>query len=222
MYCRLLLLVCIISFVACRNEQSNHKNAEYPNVADSTVSENLQESKDRDIWQNPDYIIGTFGDLTDKTVADLGAGSGYFSFKLLEKAGKVIALDIDKHFIQYMNQKAAELPPVLRNKFEARLVDTNDPKLKENEAQIVLLSNTYIYIQDRINYFKRLRNSLSPGGKLFVVEFKKEKLPVGPPESIKLSAGKVSEELTQAGFSNIKADSSRLRYQYIVMAENLK
>ncbi|HNA40696.1 MAG TPA: hypothetical protein PLP81_01290, partial [Saprospiraceae bacterium] len=124
--------------------------------------------------------------------------------------------------IQYMNQKAAELPPVLRNKFEARLVDTNDPKLKENEAQIVLLSNTYIYIQDRINYFKRLRNSLSPGGKLFVVEFKKEKLPVGPPESIKLSAGQVSEELTQAGFSNIKADSSRLRYQYIVMAENLK
>lgn len=220
---RLILLFGLVVLFSCRNKDLQTSDSNVRNIStDSVLLNGNQESKDRDVWQNPNYIISILGDLSDKTVADLGAGSGYFSFKMLQKAKKVIALDIDRHSIQYMNQKVAEYPQEIRNKFEARQVEDDDPKLMENEVQLVLVANTYIYIQDRINYFSRLRKALTPGGKLYIIDFKKDKMPVGPSDDIRLSSAQVVSELSEAGFSNINANDSALKYQYIISAENTK
>ena len=76
-------------------KQSNRNNGFNDLVAD-------YESKDRLIWQKPDMVITRLGDLSTQTVVDLGAGTGFFAFRMVNQAKKVIALDIDRRFITFM------------------------------------------------------------------------------------------------------------------------
>ena len=176
------------------------------------------ESKDRLIWQKPDMIITRLGDLSQQTVVDLGAGSGFFAFRLVTKAKKVIALDIDQRFITYMDSAKMEIPIELRARFESRLVDTDNPKLKAGEANAVIIVNTYMYIENRANYLCLLKAGIAKGGKILIVDYKEKNIPVGPPVSIKVPLSTVEKELKQAGFKQIISDDTSLDYQYIVTA----
>ena len=178
------------------------------------------ESRDRLIWQKPDMIINRLGDLSSQTVADLGAGTGFFAFRIVQKAKRVIALDIDQRFIGLMDSSKLELSPELRSKFEARLVDVDDAKLKKGEANAVIIVNTYMYIQNRVDYMKKLRQGIAKGGKVLIVDYKEKNIPVGPPVSIKVPLSVVEKELKQAGFKQINADDTSLDYQYIITAVN--
>jgi SAM-dependent methyltransferase len=178
------------------------------------------ESRDRLIWQKPDMIINRLGDLSNQTVADLGAGTGFFAFRIVQKAKKVLALDIDQRFITLMDSSKQELSPELRAKFEARLVDVDDAKLKKGEANAVIIVNTYMYIQNRVDYMKKLRQGIAKGGKVLIVDYKEKNIPVGPPVSIKVPLSMVEKELKQAGFKQIIADDTSLDYQYIITAVN--
>jgi ubiquinone/menaquinone biosynthesis C-methylase UbiE len=217
------VLVFAIAIMACREipkvpvVKTNAKSTDILNNIETD-----SDPKDRDVWQHPEYVIKLLGDISDQTVADLGAGTGYFSFKLLPKAKKVIAVDIDDRFIKLMDQKVKTFPEEQKHKFEARLALPEDPKLSENEIQTALVVNTYIYIQNRTEYFKKLKRNLSNNGKLVIIDFKNIDLPVGPPKTIKLSGNQIMEELKQAGYSNITLDNNLLDYQYVVVAENLK
>jgi SAM-dependent methyltransferase len=178
------------------------------------------ESRDRLIWQKPDMIINRLGDLSTQTVADLGAGTGFFAFRIVQKAKKVIALDIDQRFISLMDSSKQELSPELRAKFEARLVDVDDAKLKKGETNAVIIVNTYMYIQNRVDYMKKLRMGIAKGGKVLIVDYKEKNIPVGPPVSIKVPLSLVEKELKQAGFKQINSDDTSLDYQYIITAIN--
>lgn len=213
----------MISFFSCDSDNAENP----PKVATAKLDTNNIESanselRNRDVWQNPDYVIQLLGDISNQTVADIGAGSGYFSFKILPKARKLIAVDIDRKFIKLMEEKVSTYPLELRNKFEARLAIPEDPKLEPNEIQTALVVNTYIYIQDRVQYFKNLKKALSNNGRLVIIDFKNIDLPVGPHGNIKLSDTQVVEELKQAGYSNITSDNKSLKYQYVIIAENHK
>jgi SAM-dependent methyltransferase len=176
------------------------------------------ESKDRLIWQKPEMIITRLGDISQQTVVDLGAGSGFFAFRLVLKAKKVIALDIDQRFITYMDSAKLEIPTELRSHFESRLVETNNPKLKAGEANAVIIVNTYMYIENRANYLSLLKAGIAKGGKILIVDYKEKNIPVGPPVSIKVPLSTVEKELKQAGFKQIVSDDTSLDYQYIVTA----
>jgi ubiquinone/menaquinone biosynthesis C-methylase UbiE len=178
------------------------------------------ESRDRLIWQKPDMIINRLGDLSNQTVADLGAGTGFFAFRIVQKAKKVLALDIDQRFITLMDSSKQELSPELRAKFEARLVDVDDAKLKKGETNAVIIVNTYMYIQNRVDYMKKLRQGIAKGGKVLIVDYKEKNIPVGPPVSIKVPLSVVEKELKQAGFKQINSDDTSLDYQYIITAIN--
>lgn len=176
------------------------------------------ESKDRLIWQKPDMIINRLGDLSQQTVVDLGAGSGFFAFRLVPKAKKVIALDIDQRFISFMDSAKQEIPADMRARFESRLVETDNPKLKPNEANAVIIVNTYMYIENRVDYLQKLKAGIAKGGKILIVDYKEKNIPVGPPVSIKIPLSTVEKELKQAGFKQIISDDTSLDYQYIVTA----
>ncbi len=222
-----LLFLAIFIFGSCstnssKSDEKNTVNQQPQNEEQSPINNKVEEFKDRDVWQHPEYIINLLGDSANKTIADLGAGSGYFSFKLLSNAKKVIAIDIDQRFIKYMNQKISDYPAELRSKFEARLATPEDSKLTNDEVQAILIVNTYIYIKDRPKYFTQLKKCLTDRGKLVIVDFKNMDLPVGPPNSIKLSGNQVAQELKEAGYTNVTLDNNTLEYQYIILAENIK
>lgn len=217
------LFIILLFLTSCKNDKTNNVNVSPTIKPDSTKTADVDpEQKNRDVWQSPEYVIQLLGDISNETVADIGAGSGYFSFKILPKAKKLIAVDIDEKFIQLMNQKLQDYPVDQRQKFEARLAVPEDPKLKENEVQSALVVNTYIYIQERVKYFRNLKRCLSNHGRLVIIDFKNIDLPVGPPKSIKLSGEQIVEELKEAGYSNIKLDNDKLKYQYTIVAENIK
>lgn len=176
------------------------------------------ESKERGIWQKPGLVISMLGDLSDKTVADIGAGTGYFTFRLVPKAKKVIGIDIDQRFIRFLDSVNVRLPAQYRERFESRLAKPNDPLLKAGEADAVVMVNTYGYIQNRIQYLKILSKGMSPGAKLLIIDFKKNNLPIGPPEEYKVALGQTEKELITAGFAIEKIDKDALDYQYIVLA----
>jgi SAM-dependent methyltransferase len=176
------------------------------------------ESKDRVIWQKPDLVIAQLGDLEGKTVADIGAGTGYFTFRLVPRAGKVIGIDIDQRFIDFMESVKLRLDEHYRDRFETRLAKADDPLLKPGEADAVLIVNTYGYIGDRVRYLGKLRQGMSAGAQLVIIDFKKNYMQVGPPEEYKVSSGQVQRELESAGFTITRIDNTSLDYQYIVLA----
>ncbi len=177
------------------------------------------ESKDRGIWQKPDMVISLLGDLQGKTVADIGAGTGYFTFRMVPKAEKVIGIDIDQRFISFLDSVKVRLPEKYRGHFETRLAKVNDPCLKPNEVDAVIIVNTYGYIENRVQYLKLLSKGIVPGGRVLIIDFKKNNLPVGPPDQFRVATSQVERELVAAGFKITKIDKEALDYQYIMMAQ---
>ena len=233
------LLLSGLLFFACRNEPSASDNSspslirERPSSA-TNVSEQIPvstgsqgnfesliadyENKDRGIWQKPNMVISLLGDLEDKTVADIGAGTGYFTFRIVPKAKKVIGIDIDERFITFLDSIKVHLPDVYQSRFEARLALPNDPYLQPGEADDVIIVNTYGYIEQRVAYLQTLKKGISPGGRVLIIDFKKNSPPVGPADEYKVSLNQVEKELLTAGYKIEKIDKEALDYQYIVIA----
>jgi SAM-dependent methyltransferase len=233
-----LFMMLFLSFTACRNERSSSRGENYPPTQDTTeegiapASDGVKKSSlpditedyghtNRVIWQKPEVVIDLLGDLESKTVADIGAGTGFFAFRLAQRAKKVIAIDIDQRFISYLDStKMLELPEQLQDKLETRLAKPNDPMLQAGEVDVIIIVNTFMYIRDRLEYLKILKKGLTSGGMLLIIDFKKKRTPLGPPSNIRVPLFEVEELLYEAGYRNIVTNDTSLDYQYIVTAKN--
>ena len=175
----------------------------------------------RDIWQNPIGVIQQMGNLEGKVIADIGAGPyGYFSMQLASRteASKIISIDIDRKAIDFIEDAKKLLSKEVADKIETRLVTPDDPKLEKGETDIILIVNTAIFFENRIAYFKNLRNGLSEDGKLIIIDFKMRNTPVGPPIENRIPLGRMEQDLLAAGYKSIESDDRTLNYQYIVIA----
>ena len=141
---------------------------------------------------------------------------GYFSFPIAKLAAKVIAIDIDQRFLDYIAQK--KQTQKIGGNIETRLTKPDSSGLKPGEADIVLIVDTYHHIEGRIEYFRKLKKCLRKDGVLVIIDFKKEKTPPGPPVELRVSEEQVESELKSAGFTIVSADRDLLPYQYIVKA----
>ncbi|MCB1190973.1 MAG: methyltransferase domain-containing protein [Leptospiraceae bacterium] len=201
----------------------DHNHGQTPNVNHQHGFESLAEvfeSPERAKWQKPDKVIEVLGDLSDKTVADLGAGTGYFTFRLVKVAKKVIALDTSSYFIQYIQNKRNTLPKPYQDRLITRLISYSDSGLQNQEVDILLAVDVYHHIENRVEYFQKIWSLFPEGGKVVIVDFKENStLPGGPPKQSRLSFKQVVNELHQSGFKSIQASKSILEHQYIVIAK---
>lgn len=224
-----LLLLLLVALLSCtNNQQTTDQNWPATPYADSvplrTNSVGISEDylhTNRGIWQKPDVVVALLGDLENKVVADIGAGTGFFTYKILPRAEKVIAIDIEPSFIQYLDSlKAINLPESQYWRLETRLAEPDMPApINYQEVDVILVVNTYTYLKDRIKYLQSLRENLKPGGKLVIIDFKKKRTPVGPPQEIRMPLYVVEEELYQAGFEYVHTNDTYLDFQYILTAE---
>lgn len=174
------------------------------------------EDPQRREWQQPALVIQKLGGLRGKTVADIGAGTGYFSFRMAETAERVIAVDIENRFLEYIRAKLDTISNKDDLNIETRLAKADDPGLAPGEVDMVLLVNTYHHIEDRVEYFKKVKAGINENGVLAIVDFKKTELPVGPPPELKVTPEEVRAELEDAGFRVFEIDSESLQYQFLI------
>lgn len=217
------LLITVLSiasiFVACTSSGQEKEHNKANQHMHNTSFDNLVhhfDNPERDKWQKPDLVIAKLGDISNKIIGDIGSGTGYFSFRLAKKAKKVIAIDVDKRFQEFIAEKKKKEKVT---NLETRLVAYDDPHLKDGELDIIITVNTYHHINDRVAYLKKCLKGMKKEGVFFIVDFKKEELDVGPPLDHKIAEKKAVEELKKAGFKNITVDRTSLAYQYMIKAE---
>lgn len=205
---------------ACR--QASPADPQHPSAAqeikagDFVAEAESYEAADRVIWQKPDLVIEQLGDVKGNVIADLGAGTGYFSRRLAYIGARVIAIDIDPNAIRWMEEQRERFPPELRERLIIRQARPEDPGLAPAEVDKVLLVNTYTYIANRPAYFRRLKSALRAGGVVLVIDFKKKETPFGPPIDQRLDEQQVIDEFQAAGYHVLQVDDTSLDYQYII------
>jgi SAM-dependent methyltransferase len=222
-------------FISCGPGQRNQHVKNNPEKSNSSLPDNdtvgaeiefenfdslvrIYEDPERENWQSPDLILEKMGNLKGKTVADIGVGTGYFAFRLINHGASVIGIDIDKRFLDYIEERRAELPPQIASKLVTRLSVPESPSLNNNEVNWVLIVNTYHFLNNRVLYLKKLLASLKSDGKIIIVDFRKGNSPVGPPESEMVPTEVITNEVIDAGFRIAEVDEHSLQYQYILIA----
>lgn len=173
------------------------------------------ESDEREAWQKPDLVIEKLGDLKGKMVADIGAGTGYFSFRLAEKEAEVIAIDVDQRFIEYINNKKSRENI---DNVTTRLVGYDNPELEAVAYDALIIVDTYHHFNNKVEYMMHCFRGLKKDGVLINVDFKKEDTLHGPPIDHRIAAEEVKADLIEAGFSEVSIDNNTLSEQYIMVA----
>lgn len=170
----------------------------------------------RDAWQRPAEVVASLAIAPGMTVADVGAGTGYFLPHLsraVGPSGVVLALDIEPDMVRYVRERAAR--EGLAN-VRAAVVAGDDPHLPPSGVHRILIVDTWHHIPDRVSYAGKLRAGLAEGGVIAVVDFTKE-ADRGPPREHRLAAEDVVAELTKAGLTASIA-REELPDQYVVLA----
>jgi ubiquinone/menaquinone biosynthesis C-methylase UbiE len=147
----------------------------------------------------------------NETIADVGAGSGYFSFRFASKLpkGKVIAIDIEPEMIRHIHHKV--MSSDIKN-IEVVLASEDDPKISE-KVDMVFICDVLHHLINRADWLKKLSSELNKGTKLILIEFKEGNLPEGPPEKIKISGKEMVELVSGAGFALVEKNVTLLSYQ---------
>ena len=143
---------------------------------------------ERDGWQKPEEVIDALHLDRTASVADVGAGTGYFSAKIAKRlpGGKVFAADVEPDMVRYLGERGgrkhiANLLPVQASADAANLPEPVD---------LILVVDTYHHIGHRIDYFAKLKSSLRPGARLAIIDFRANS-PIGPPVEHRIPPEKV-------------------------------
>lgn len=171
----------------------------------------------RDEWQQPDRVVQSLDLRYGDVVADIGAGTGYFTRRFaaaVGPAGRALGLDVEPSMVRHMRDDARNLG--LMN-YEAAVVDPDDPRLAPSSIDLIFICNTYHHLPNRVAYLERLSWALRPGGRIAIVDFFKRPLPVGPssPEH-KVSKQTVLREFEEAGYM-LSQSFDFLPYQYYLV-----
>jgi SAM-dependent methyltransferase len=167
----------------------------------------------RDAWQKPDEILDALRLQPAARVADIGAGTGYFSVRIARRLpdGKVFAVDIEPEMLRYLSERAH------RERLHAVVpvqATIDSPNLPE-PVDLILVVDTYHHIGNRIAYFSRLKESLRPNGRLAIVDFKAD-APEGPLPEQRVAPETVTEELAAAGYSLVATHPFLPRQYFLV------
>jgi arsenite methyltransferase len=174
------------------------------------------ENPQRDAEQKPDEVIKALGLKNGETIADIGAGSGYFAFRFARTVGnngRVYAVDVSPDMILHMNRRIRDLN--LSNVFTL-LSAQDDPLLQDNSVNRIFICNTWHHLENRTKYLGLMKRMLKPGGQLIIVDYKKRALPVGPPPEMKIAKRDVVKEVESGGFK-LAREQDFLPYQYFLV-----
>jgi ubiquinone/menaquinone biosynthesis C-methylase UbiE len=174
------------------------------------------EDPQRDAYQKPQEVVAALDLQEGEAIADIGAGSGYFSLRFARHAGergRVYAIDTDPDMIRYMNRRIRDLN--LRN-IVTILSDPDDPLLPNAAIDLFFLCNTWHHIEHQPEYLALMRRMLRPRGQVAMIDFQKRDLPVGPPVEMKIAREDLVRQMESNGFG-LTREYTFLPYQYFLV-----
>lgn len=167
----------------------------------------------RDEWQKPHEVIQALALKPDAVIADIGAGTGYFSarFANMLPKGRVYGVDTEPDMVKYLADRAKR--EGLKN-LTAVAGKPGDPRLPE-KADLIVFVDVYHHVEERERYFRQLQKSLKPGGRIAVIDFRMDS-PVGPPKNARIEPGRVKDEMKRAGYE-LAQEHAFLPNQYFLV-----
>jgi SAM-dependent methyltransferase len=170
---------------------------------------------ERKVWQKPDEVVAALGLRGDEVIFDVGAGSGYFSFRwaaALSK-GRVVAADTEAEMIRHVHHRA--MTEGVEN-IAVKLIQPSDPGV-DATADIVFVCDVLHHVADRPAWLRKVASGMKSGARFALIEFKEGKLPEGPPEGTKIPRAELVTLVTRAGLTLEKEHDGLLPYQVFLV-----
>jgi putative heme-binding domain-containing protein len=167
------------------------------------VSENFEflDAPERDRKERPEALLDALEIRPGSAVADLGAGTGYFTWRLAQrvgKHGKVLAVDIQQ---QMLDRVAEDVKARGLGNVKLVLAGKNDPHLPEQALDLVFIAHAYHEFAEPEATMAAVRRSLKPGGRVVVIEYALEGVYSPVPGLHKMSFQDIRSEIEPVGFA---------------------
>jgi len=206
----LLGFAVVVSFAASVAAQAPHTHEH--EFGDAEKWSQVFDDPKRDTWQKPHEVIQALRLAPDATVADIGAGTGYFAvrFARLLPNAKVYAADVEPEMVRHLAARAKreQLPNM-----HAVQAQPDDAGLPE-KVDLAIVVDTYHHIDGRSRYFAKLKDALKPGGRIAIIDFTLDS-EIGPPPRARVTPEQVKRELAAAGYA-LAAEHDLLPNQYFL------
>lgn len=174
------------------------------------------EDPKRDAYQKPDDVMKALAVREGEVMADIGAGSGYFTLRLAHAVGatgRVYGVDVSPDMILHLNRRIRDL--------DARNVSTilappDDPLLPDASIDRFFICDVWHHVEDQAKYLGLMKKMLKPGGQVVMIDFHKKPLPVGPPVEMKIAREDLIAQMEKTGYRVVK-EHTFLPYQYFLV-----
>ena len=175
----------------------------------------LLERPDRALWQKPEQIMDAVHIADGSTVADIGAGAGWFTIRLAIRVGPkglVYAQDVQRLMLDAIKRRVQREGLQNVTTTQAR---GNDPNLPAKTLDAILMVDAYQEVENRVVYLRNLANALKPTGRIGIVNWKPGRGGPGPDPNERVAQSVVEADAAAAGLKVL--DHEDLPYQYLLV-----
>jgi ubiquinone/menaquinone biosynthesis C-methylase UbiE len=174
------------------------------------------EDPKRDAYQKPREVVHALDLKPGEVIADICAGSGYFTFHLARQVGpngKVYAVDVSPDMIRHINRRIRD------GKFTnvvSVLAEPDDPLLPERSVNRFFICDVWHHVENQTKYLSLMRKMLKSGGEIIMIDFQQADIPVGPPPQMRIDRQELLKQMESHGF-RLKQEHTFLPYQYFLV-----
>ena len=176
----------------------------------------LLESPDRDAWQRPNDVMDALNIADGSTVADFGAGGGWFAIRLARRVGpngRVYAVDFRPPMIDALERRVVR--EGLSNVVTV-VATPSDARLPVRQVDAIVVVNSYGALPAPVQLLRSLARALRPRGRLGIVDFGPSGGGPGPPPQDRIDPARVLRDAREAGL-RLHARLDVLPYQFLIV-----
>lgn len=174
------------------------------------------EDPKRDEYQKPHEVLTALNIKPGEIIADIGAGTGYFTFRLAHHVGdkgKIYAVDVSPDMIRHINRRSRDAKAT---NVVAILAEPDDPLLSEQSVNRIFICDVWHHVENQTKYLSLMKKLLKPGGEIVMIDFHKKELPFGPPLQMKIAREDLLKQMEGNGFRLAK-EHTFLPHQYFLV-----